>query len=701
MNQNVLQNENKEKSSKSIQLKLLGSKIKGRWGWTQQDVQLRNTAWSGAAYGLILAGCLMTIATLLHAADRWSLMDFTIVFAIILVLGVTLAGNVVLLILTRVKKLPTVYQKALFSGGILVLIVSSLMIQGSTMVTLSIFIIVTTSLTGAGLNLGITGRYHDLTRIQKLIWLAGGGLSLIGLIVFVGWFFFWSGPAYTSPRTTSPAFVELESPIELGDSAVLTLSYGSGTDERRLMYGQDADLITESVDGSAFLDGWTGISGWYRTRFWGFDETNLPINGQVWYPDGKGPFPLVMIVHGAHNMADFSEGGYVYLGEMLASRGYITVSVDENFLNGGPPDLVGGLQGETDARAWMLLEHLREWHDWNNDPENPFYRKVDTEQIALVGHSRGGEAAAVATLFNTLTAYPDDATIAFDYGYNIRSVIGIAPTYGQYESGNREIILKDVNYLAFQGGSDGDNRTFMGLWQYENVNLSPESGMFKTAVYIHGANHGQFNTLWGASDAIGPKAFLLQRNNLMPAIHQEQIAKGLVSAFLDATLKGEAQYREFFMDPRRGQNFLPEALIVSQYADSKTTTLANFEEDIDPSTAYLPEATWHGEHLTTWYEERIANKYGDTKYGSAVVVVGWDSAENGSMLPRYTLAIPDTLPMDDDASLNVALAIVSPQSIADTEEIVVDFHMELLDINGNSASLLLSDYGQLFSQDVF
>jgi hypothetical protein len=51
-------------------------------------------------------------------------------------------------------------------------------------------------------------------------------------------------------------------------------------------------------------------------------------------------------------MKDFSDPGYAYLGELFASRGFIAVSVDENFLN-------GDIRSENDARAYVLLEHLK------------------------------------------------------------------------------------------------------------------------------------------------------------------------------------------------------------------------------------------------------------------------------------------------------------------------------------------------------
>ena len=164
------------------------------------------------------------------------------------------------------------------------------------------------------------------------------------------------------------------------------LSYGSGTDRHRPEYAEEADLLTESVNASSYVyfRGWQEqIREWY----WGFGMSEVPLNALVWYPLGEGPFPLVLIVHGNHNMTDFSEPGYDYLGELLASRGFIVASVDENFFNGS---LYGKARSETDARAWLLLKHLEVWEDWNSEPTSVFYQQVDFNQIALIGHSRGG-----------------------------------------------------------------------------------------------------------------------------------------------------------------------------------------------------------------------------------------------------------------------------------------------------------------------
>ena len=127
-----------------------------------------------------------------------------------------------------------------------------------------------------------------------------------------------------------------------GDYDVSRLNYGSGVDSRRERFAAGVDWRSESVSAERLLDGWEGLSGWTRTAYWGFDASALPVQGRVWLPGGDGPFPIVLMVHGNHEMEDFSDPGYDYLGEHFASHGLIAVSVDENFLNSSIGDLVGG-----------------------------------------------------------------------------------------------------------------------------------------------------------------------------------------------------------------------------------------------------------------------------------------------------------------------------------------------------------------------
>ncbi|MHC4438336.1 MAG: hypothetical protein ACYS3S_13325, partial [Planctomycetota bacterium] len=91
-------------------------------------------------------------------------------------------------------------------------------------------------------------------------------------------------------------------PSQDGPYSYRTYFYGSGEDKHRKEYGKDVDFKTESVDANPFVEHYD-----IMPRYWGFGFDRLPLNGRVWFPEGDGPFPLVLIVHGNHNMKDFSD----------------------------------------------------------------------------------------------------------------------------------------------------------------------------------------------------------------------------------------------------------------------------------------------------------------------------------------------------------------------------------------------------------
>lgn len=256
---------------------------------------------------------------------------------------------------------------------------------------------------------------------------------------------------------TAVAPLALENPGLPGPNSVKSLTYGSGSDKRD-EFGAEATLTTPTVDGTVIYPGFGGLGEGMATWFWGFDFSQLPLNGRVWYPEGDGPFPLVLIVHGNHSMAQFSDPGYAYLGEHLASRGMIAVSVDENFLNGHMLADAGG--AEMPLRGWLLLKHLQQWRTWNETPENLFYQQVDLNRVALIGHSRGGEAVTHAALLNT-HLYPPVTRMSAsrEFGFGIRGVVGIAPSDGQFKPNGRPLVVQDVSYLMLVGGHDADTHS--------------------------------------------------------------------------------------------------------------------------------------------------------------------------------------------------------------------------------------------------
>jgi len=430
-----------------------------------------------------------------------------------------------------------------------------------------------------------------------------------------------------------------------GDYRVLTLYYGSGTDKNRPEYRDSVAFKTESVDASKLVS--LGQSADERNGYWGFTPKEMPLNARVWYPGGPGPFPLVLVVHGNHNMKDFSDPGYDYLGRLLASRGYILASIDENFIN-------GGIREENDARGWFLLKHVGLFKEFNADPSNPFFGKVDMGNIVLMGHSRGGEAVANAAAFNRLSHYPDDASLTFDFNYDIKGIVSIAPVDGQYLPTGRKVVVENVSYLTFHGSHDGDVTSFHGLRIYDRLRFTDDQFHFKAAVYVYRANHGQWNTVWQNHDG-GPRSGrFLDLRGLIPQEDQRRFAEIYVSSFLDVVLKGDKRYLPIFRDHRVIGEWLPKTMYVTRYETSALRKLATFEEDIDVTTGSEPGVTLQGDSLATWKEATLALRSANRNNTSQsqenqAVWLGWNNRIAGPdttrMGPpaRFTVGLPDGL----------------------------------------------------------
>lgn len=482
------------------------------------------------------------------------------------------------------------------------------------------------------------------------------GASLILGIFGLGFglfLFFYPGRIVDSVKnqtilTNLPKPIEAVDPSKPGTFAVSFLTYGSGKDKHRAIYGKEAKIKTSPVDASFMLKTWTGISGKLRTKYFGFDQTELPLNAMVWYPQKlQGPAPLVLIVHGNHLAQDWSEGGYDYLAELLASKGYIVASVDENFLNGSFTDIPrGGLENENGTRGWLMLKHLELWRKWNQDPNNPFFQLVDMDRIALMGHSRGGEAMSHAALFNTLPCFPDDAHEVFNFNFKIKAYVAIAPVDGQYKPASVLATLKDINYFVIQGTHDMDMQSYGGLSTYQRIHYSPSYNGFKAGLYVHHANHGQFNTSWGKFDASSPFINQFNMTNVMPAQEQEKIAKVYISAFLDLNLKGLTVYKPLFMDYRYGRQWLPKQLYLNQYEGSKSNFIARYEEDLNLHTASMPDVSIKAEHLSVWKEAQHNLMWND--HISRAAYIGWNREEIDSLMGKYTFIFPDSTNLDLD-----------------------------------------------------
>jgi len=447
-----------------------------------------------------------------------------------------------------------------------------------------------------------------------------------------------------------------------------------------LDYGTEGGLPSGTVNLTTYLNrdsaDWDGV---YADFYLGYDLNRVPLVGRVWYPEDGINYPVLFIAHGNHEITVDSYLGYDYLGEYLASHGYVVVSVDHNACN--------LMVGENDGRAVLLLEHIGQLLSYGKDPKSPLFGKLDADNLAIAGHSRGGEMVATAYLFNGYDRYPENGSIRFDYGYPIKSIIAIAPTVNQYKPADHSVHLEDVNYLLLHGACDRDVKNFMGMTQYENIAFTGEGDYLKSALYIAGANHSQFNSLWGDYDQSLPFGSLLNTRSLMSKDEQRHITAVMVKVFLDVTLREDDSCRSLLTDWDDYAGQLPEMVYMQCSETSDFLPIADFEEDSDLETVTMEGVSAAASGTSIWTEE-LMDFSNDTSFDTHALRLRWHSRAN------YTLAMAETDVTGWELTFDIA--DLHDDAVERGEYALVDGTVELTDAAGAKAEARIRDYATIF-----
>lgn len=511
-------------------------------------------------------------------------------------------------------------------------------------------------------------------------------LGVLPLAIVAYWLLYPGTDEYIVRAAASDAAIaplDLDDPGLPGPYAVTTLSYGSGTASRRPEYAAAADLKTPVVDASTLFNMYEGLVGSYYEWYNGFDFSGLPLNGMVWMPEGEGPFPLVLMVHGNHAMTEPSEPGYAYLGEHLASRGMIAVSVDENFLNGfglADPDMA-----EMPVRGWLLLKHLQQWREWNATEDNPLFGRVDLDRVGLIGHSRGGEAVAHAAEMNARQV-GRIATVSDkeDFGFGIRGVVALAPSDNRYKPAGRPLRLQNADYLLLASGHDGDMYYLDGMGQYSRARFDENPDGFKAVAYLHRGNHGNFNTVWGDADKGWFNSLLLNRAPLLAAEEQQQAAKVFITGFLESSLNERDEYRALFYNTSAASAWLPDDVIVTQYMDAGFIPLDSNErgrrEDLD-----MPGGRAEASGVREWQTAGRTLRDGETEVPNRGLLLEWAAGDE----PVYSLSLPKDAAAGWGLSAEHALSFTLA-NMADEGSVRVWVEVEA---DGATARLPLEQFG--------
>ena len=226
-------------------------------------------------------------------------------------------------------------------------------------------------------------------------------------------------------------------------------------------------------------------------------------------------YPIVVVVHG-NSSALTSYQGYNYLLEHWARNGFIAASIH----------LQPGMRGT--GRARVLFAHLTAL-------KSKFGAKA-ANNIGIMGHSRGGEAVAIAARLNQLESL----------GHDINAVISLAPT-DRYTFENLGGAWA-TPFLVVYGSMDGDvaGSTPAGGSGFRLYDRA--SGERKCMVFVYGSTHGRYNTVWGDTDITAPWSNLGPTDipKLISADAHQKIAKGYMTAFFRRHLRNETQWDGIF-----------------------------------------------------------------------------------------------------------------------------------------------------------
>ncbi|MGW6932829.1 hypothetical protein ACWGE0_22425 [Lentzea sp. NPDC054927] len=243
----------------------------------------------------------------------------------------------------------------------------------------------------------------------------------------------------------------------------------------------------------------------------------IEMDAVVVAPKGaSGKRPLVLFLHGRHatcysktnpNQVTLqwpcpagltsipSHRGYLKAQQLLASQGYLTVSISANGINA--QDAMTGDAG-AQGRSSLVRHHLAKWADWSSGRGTaPVDVRADMSKVLLVGHSRGGEGVNRAAT-DSLTPPPGDTGFSGPVRWNIRGDVLIGPTIFGHNP------APDVPSVTFLPGCDGDVSDLQGQMFLDQTRGLSRGAALHSALYMVGANHNFFNSEWTPGQAEAP-----------------------------------------------------------------------------------------------------------------------------------------------------------------------------------------------------
>jgi dienelactone hydrolase len=247
-----------------------------------------------------------------------------------------------------------------------------------------------------------------------------------------------------------------------------------------------------------------------------FPTMPVPLTGGIAVPEGDGPFPWVIVLHGRHAGCHLQGStaasqwpcppesetrydlGFAYLAQGLAEAGYGVLMVN---LNGAFSDTYGADSEDgnrfIEQRSVQIIDaHLQRLAVAHRGEEAgfgiPLEGKVDLKRLALVGHSMGGGMAA----FSARQRMENDSPAQVQAGLGpFTSLLLLSPTPSESIAQRPDAYqLPDIPTSVVMGACDRDIFDFSSLFYFETAAQNASRRTPAATVLVLGGNHNFFNS---------------------------------------------------------------------------------------------------------------------------------------------------------------------------------------------------------------
>ena len=173
----------------------------------------------------------------------------------------------------------------------------------------------------------------------------------------------------------------------------------------------------------------------------------VALQGDLYLPQGAGPFPALVAVHGG-GWQQGARSSFQYWGPYLAARGYGLFTISYRLAKKGTKTFPHAVHDVVAGVRFLRA--------------NAAQHRIDPERIGLFGASAGAHLAALAALGanagSFMDGYPDDAHAKMSA--KVKALIGVYGVYDLFDMWERYRLEspRDNNIENFLGGSPMENR---------------------------------------------------------------------------------------------------------------------------------------------------------------------------------------------------------------------------------------------------